>query len=88
MRETISFQITHQFVQEPRLKEGVKVPSRKDAKSCQFVFMRKTDLSFSILHIRDRLSKSFYGLVGTGNMKCWRTFKLDEPCLQNITDAV
>lgn len=54
MQETISFQITYQFVQEPRLKEGVKVPSGRDAKSCQFVFMRKTDLSFGILHILDR----------------------------------
>lgn len=41
MWETISFQITYQFVQEPRLKKGVQVPSRRDAKSCQFVFMSK-----------------------------------------------
>ena len=43
----------------PRLEKGVKVPSRRDAKSCQFVFMRKTDLSSGIPHILDRLSKSF-----------------------------
>lgn len=44
MWETISFQITYQFVHEPRPKKGVKLPSRRDAKSCQFVFMRKNRL--------------------------------------------
>lgn len=71
MWETISFQITFQFVQEPVPKKDVKVPSRSDAKSCQFVFMRKTDLSFGIPHILDRLQKSFLGLCGADTQAEW-----------------
>lgn len=70
-----------------RRRESAKQERCQELSVCMYE-KNRSEVLHSTHTVRDRLSKSFYGLVGNGNMKCWRTFKLAELLLQNTADAV